>query len=116
MNIIEKSIVDPDIKAVFEFNGVRQRNIFDGIRPIHALIVDGKRYLTTGIHRYFDKKEVLPNETVQGTITFISPEAYPHCLDIGDKIDIYDGPERVIGTATVTGIMNPLLKKTERTI
>lgn len=96
----------PDVEALFEFIGTKKRSVIDGYRPAH-LIKDG--YLTTGIHHYYDGKPVLPNGTSRGTITFISPEAYPHCLWVGKKINIQEGG-RVVGYATITEIYNPLLK------
>ena len=69
-------------------------------------------YLTTGTHNYFGKDEVLPGETVFGTITFITPEAYAHCLWEGKVINIQEG-SKIIGHAKVTKIMNELLKTEE---
>ena len=95
----------PDVEVVFEFNGTRMNPAADGYRPAH-LITDN--YLTTGIHHYYQMQEVPPNGTAKGTITFLSPEAYPHCLWIGKKINIQEGA-RVVGCATITKIFNPLL-------
>ena len=99
----------PDVEAVFHFNGVKRSPVTSGYRPAHQVT---EEYLTTGEHCYFDKKLVYPNDTVRGTIAFLSPEAYPHCLWIGKKIQIQEG-ERVVGSATVTRILNPLLEKGE---
>ena len=95
----------PDIKVEFRFNGTRNRSVLSGYRPDH-LIKDG--YLTCGIHKYYKDEAVMPNETVCGTITFISPEAYPHCLWIGKVINIQEGA-RVVGTAVIKQVLNPLL-------
>lgn len=54
--------------------------------------------------------EVPTNGIAKGTITFLSPEAYPHSLWIGKKIGIQEGA-RVVGYATITKIFNPLLRK-----
>ena len=43
-----------------------------------------------------------------GTITFITPEAYPHCLWPGKVLPIMEG-SRVVGQATVITVLNPLL-------
>lgn len=111
MDLITKSIENPDVRVLFEFNGARERGFSDGYRPIHKLKKSGGDYLTTGIHRYFCKGKILSNDTVEGTITFITPEAYPNCLSVGDRIEIYDGPKRAIGTATVLEIMNKELER-----
>lgn len=100
----------PDIEVVFEFNGGRKTHVRNGYRPAHLVTDD---YLTTGIHQYYDVEFVPPNGVAMGTITFISPEAYPHCLWIGKRISIQEG-SRVVGYATIKDIYNPLLKATKR--
>ena len=95
-----------DVEAVFEFNGTRRGPAFDGYRPSH-LITDN--YLTTGIHHYYQTNAVPPKGTAKGTITFLMPEAYPHCLWIGKKINIQEG-DRVVGYAVITKIFNSLLE------
>lgn len=96
----------PDVKVLFEFNGTRKTPVIDGYRPAH-LVMDN--YLTTGVHHYDEVDLVLPNGTAKGTITFLSPEAYPRCLWIGKKINIQEG-ERVVGYATIMDIYNPILE------
>lgn len=98
--------VVPDVEAIFEFNGTRKTPANDGYRPAH-LVVDN--YLTTGVHHYYEVDSVPPNGTAKGTITFLSPEAYPHCLWIGKKINIQEGA-RIVGYATITNIYNPILQ------
>ena len=96
----------PDVEVMFVFNGTRKNPARDGYRPAH-LIIDN--YLTTGIHHYYDVDSVPPDGTAFGTITFISPEAYPHSLWIGKRINIQEGA-RVVGYATITSIYNSLLQ------
>ena len=105
---ITKTIFEenPDVEVVFEFNGTRKTPAADGYRPTHLV---NDNYLTTGVHHYYDVKQVLPTGTAKGTITFLSPEAYPHCLWVGKKINIQEG-ERIVGYATITKIFNPLLE------
>ncbi len=95
----------PDVEVLFEFNGTRKTSIFDGYRPAH-LITD--KYLTTGIHHYYDTNTVLPNGSAIGTITFITPEAYPACLWVGKRIRIQEG-YKIVGYATVLKIFNSIL-------
>ncbi len=99
----------PDIEVGFEFNGERKGYIFSGYRPAHLIT---ECYLTTGIHHYYGSGIVPPNGTAEGTITFLTPEAYPHCLWIGKRIVIQEG-ERVVGYATVKHIYNKLLEKSD---
>lgn len=101
-NIFEN---EPDVEVLFEFNDTRKTPVVDGYRPDH-LIVDN--YLTTGVHHYYDVKQVSPNGIAKGTITFLMPEAYPHCLWVGKKINIQEG-ERIVGYATIIKIYNSLL-------
>ena len=96
----------PDVEVIFEFNGTRKNPANDGYRPAH-LVTD--TYLTTGIHHYRGVESVAPNGTAKGTITFLSPESYPHCLWVGKKIRMQEGG-RIVGYATVTRIYNPLLR------
>ena len=97
----------PDIEVIFKFNGTRTRNIHDGYRPAHLVKDD---YLTTGVHHYYGTDVIGPSDTVRGTITFITPEYYPHTMWIGKEIRIQEGP-KVIGYATVTKIFNELLMR-----
>lgn len=95
----------PDVEVIFEFNGTRKNPACDGYRPSHLVMDDN---LTTGIHHYYGVDSIPPNGTAKGTITFLSPESYPHCLWIGKKIRIQEGA-RIVGYATITSIYNPLL-------
>jgi len=97
----------PDVEVIFEFNGGRRNPSLDGYRP-HHLVKAG--YLTTGIHHYYDVNAVAPDGTAKGTITFITPEAYPACLWVGKKINIQEGAN-IVGYATITKIFNPILEK-----
>lgn len=104
-----KSIMDKtaDIEVIFAFNGTRTTPAADGYRPAHEIV---ENYLATGIHHYYDVDSIPPDGTAKGTITFLTPEAYPHCLWIGKRINIQEGA-RIVGYATVTAIYNPLLQK-----
>ena len=48
-------------------------------------------------------------ESKEGFITFISPEAYPHSLKVGDKISFQKGAT-VVGYAEVLDVINDILK------
>jgi len=98
----------PDVEAEITLlaEGGRQTPAYSGYRPAHKVRDD---YLTTGVHHYIGCDELLPGQTVRGTITFITPEIYPHCLWVGRVIDIQEGG-RVVGRARITRIMNALLE------
>ncbi len=101
----------PDVEAKITLlptsEGGRHEPAFSGYRPQHKVRDD---YLTSGTHRYLDCSEVLPGQTVRGTITFITPEAYPACLWVGQEIDFQEG-SRVVGRARITKIFNAVLEK-----
>jgi hypothetical protein len=68
-------------------------------------------YLTTGVHHYYDREKVELGESVFGTITFITPEAYPECLWVGKRISIQEA-SHIVGYAEITKVFNgTLLKK-----
>ena len=104
-----ESIIDrsPDAEVTFRFNGTRLGPAVDGYRPAHRIL---EGYLTTGVHHYFGVDRVAPNGEARGTITFITPEAYPNSLWVGKVLPIQEG-ERVVGTATVERILNSLLER-----
>jgi len=77
----------------------------NGYRPAHLVKDD---YLTSGVHRYYDLDEVPPGGVAKGTITFLTPEAYPSCLWVGKRINIQEGAE-IVGYATISKIFNPVL-------
>ncbi|MGM9681157.1 MAG: hypothetical protein ACI3XR_06590 [Eubacteriales bacterium] len=95
----------PDVEVIFEFNGTRKNPVADGYRAAH-LVTD--TYLTTGVHHYYGVNSVSPNGTAKGTITFLTPECYPHCLWVGKRVNIQEG-EHIVGYATITDIFNPVL-------
>lgn len=102
-----KSVFDrvPDVKVIFRFNGTRKTPVGDGYRPDHHV---KENYLTCGVHHYDSTGLIMPDSSVIGTITFIAPEHYPHCLWIGKIINIHEGA-RVVGTAEIIEILNPIL-------
>ncbi len=100
----------PDAEVLFVFNGTRKKPVSDGYRP-HHLVTDA--YLTTGVHHYDGVPSVAPDGTARGTITFLSPSAYPHSLWSGKRIEMREG-KRTVGYATVTKVLNPLLLAEEK--
>ena len=66
-------------------------------------------YLTTGVQQYLGQEILRESETVEGTITFVSPEFYPHSLKKGMVIRFQEG-SRITGYAEVLEVYNDLLK------
>ena len=100
----------PDVVALFEFNGRRTGPVYSGYRPGHLVTDD---YVTTGVHRYYETDIVEAYGTATGTITFLTPEFYPHCLWKGKKINILEGA-RIVGYATILEVLNPILEKEQQ--
>lgn len=94
--------VEPDVKARITLTG--RDFIGNGCRPIHRI----GDYLTTGLHQYINCDILRKNESVEGTITFITSEAYPHSLKVGMRIEFQDGSQ-IIGYADVLEIYNDVL-------
>jgi translation elongation factor EF-Tu-like GTPase len=104
MNDIEAKII------LLKSDGNRQgkhKPVYSGYRPAHLIRDD---YLTTGEHYYYGDVILEPGETVRGTITFITPEAYPRTIWIGKIIRIQEA-SKIVGYAVVTKIFNELLRK-----
>jgi len=95
----------PDIEVQFFFNDIRKHAAKDGYRPMHLM---GDHYLTTGVHHYYSVESVAPCGTARGTITFITPWAYPHSLWSGKRIQIQEG-DRIVGYAIVVKLLNESL-------
>ena len=94
----------PDIKARITLTG--RDFVASGYRPAH-LIND---YLTTGLHNYLGCELLEKGQTVDGTITFITPEEYPNSITVGMRIVFQEGA-KTTGFAEVTEIYNESLKK-----
>jgi elongation factor Tu len=100
----------PDVEAEVTFlsteAGGRMGPVQPGYRPAHRVLPD---YLTTGVHTYPERDWVSPGETVRACIRFITPEAYPNCLRVGQTVEIQEG-SHVVGHATIVRIINKALE------
>lgn len=93
-----------DVEAIFIFIGRKRNKIVNsGYRPAH--LING--YLTSGIQMY--KKEGCKNINI-GTITFLSPQYYPHTLYMGKIIKFYEGSVQT-GYAIIIKVNNKLLQR-----
>ena len=101
----------PDVEAQITFlsteAGGRATPAASGYRPHHRVLPD---YQTSGTHDYIGTRTLSPGGSALATITFITPEAYPHSLDAGDVIEIAEG-SRIIGHARIVRVLNPLLQR-----
>jgi hypothetical protein len=92
-----------DIKALITITN--EECVYSGYRPAH--LIGG--ILTTGVHEYIDADCIYNGESKEGFITFVSPEAYPHTIKVGDKISFQDGAT-IVGYAEVLDVINCVLK------
>jgi translation elongation factor EF-Tu-like GTPase len=99
--------VEAEIALLSAAEGGRQTPAQSGPRPQHKVRED---YLTSGMHDYIGVQRSVAGPDSKATITFITPEVYPHCLWVGREIEISEGA-RVVGRARITKILNPLLEK-----
>ena len=99
----------PDVKAMITLNHVRKTPAASGYRSSHRI---KEHYMTSGTHQYIGVDELNPGESCEGTISFITPEAYPHCLSVGQILNIQEG-ERIVGTAEIIQIYNKLLEQVD---
>ncbi len=91
-----------DVEVVFHFD--EARILYNGYRPIHRILPN---YLTTGLHIYNNPGE--EKQTDKGTVTFISPEYYPHSLSVGQTIHFYDGNKH-LGYIEIVKVLNKVLE------
>ena len=91
-----------DAKGILK-NTDRTIPIFPGIRPTTKIKEDcmASSVLT------FDNP-ISMNESIPASITFIAPKYYGNSLWIDKSLNLYEGP-KIIGTFTVTEILNPVL-------
>ena len=95
--------IKPDLRA--SITSTRDTPMYSGCRPTHLIV----NYLTTGVHEYFNTGILKNGETAEGTITFLSPEHYPHSLKAGMRLVLQEG-SHIIGYAEILEIYNELLK------
>ncbi len=95
--------IKPDIRANITLK--KDTPVYSGYRPAHLI----GNYLTTGVHEYCNTDRLKNGETVEGTITFLSPEHYPHSLKAGMQLVFQEG-SRITGYAEILEIYNELLK------
>ncbi len=94
----------PDVRARITLT--KNNPVSTGYRPAH-LIGD---YLTTGIQEYIGADMLHCGETIEGFITFITPEHYPRSLKLGMKLVFQEG-ERITGYAEILEIFNEILMR-----
>ncbi len=103
----------PDAEVVFELlstaSGGRQTSVSTGYHPAYEVRPD---YWTSARHRFIDSELVQPGDTVRAEVCFLTPEAYPHALTVGQRVTIAEG-RHVVGYATITRILNRMLAAEE---
>jgi len=99
--------VEADVYFLPPEKGGRHTPAVIGYAPNHLVKDD---YLTSGWHVYLEQDYVFPGHQAKTGIKFLTPEVYPHCLEVGMRINVQEA-SRVIGHATITKICNELLAK-----
>ena len=84
-----------------------ERRVRSGYRPIYDIRPD---YWTSTHHEFLDRDEAITGDEVPAHVWFITPEAYPHSLWVGRILTVAEG-SRLIGTAKVLEILNPILHR-----
>ena len=105
MIVITKS--NADIEVIIKNNRPSKKNICSGYRPAFKVQDD---YLTTGIIKLIDCDELSYGEQSVDEIWFITPELYPSCLEVGQKIQFQEGKLNN-GFIIITKINNKMLEK-----
>lgn len=102
---------EPDVEAEITLRssgeGGRSTAAASGYRPQHRILHD---YWTSGTQNYSNVRALAPGGTAIGTIAFLTPEAYPHCLDVHDILEVSEGA-RVVGHARILRVLNPVLQR-----
>ncbi len=97
---------EPDALVEVTFTG-RKTPAKNGYRPHYKVMGD---YLTTTHHWFIEAGEALPNVPTQAFVKFITPEAYPNCLNQGMEIEVGEGAT-VIGNSRILEVYNSELLK-----
>lgn len=95
-----------DAHVEVTFSG-RDSVALNGYRPHYKVKGD---YLTTTHHWFIENGEAPPNQPTEAFVKFITPEAYPDCLESGMEIEVGEG-SRVVGTAKILEVYHEQLLK-----
>jgi elongation factor Tu len=85
----------------FSDTPVEKTNVWKtGIRPTFRVRVD-----------FLDAETVSPGDSsVAVAVQFITPDAYPRCLAVGQRLDMHSG-SHVVGFVEMTEVLNPALER-----
>ena len=81
--------------------------VASGYRPAFKIRTD---YLTTGVIKLIGQEELAHGDEGMAEIWFITPEYYPHCLEVGQTIQFQEGAI-IHGYIEVVQINNKQLEK-----
>lgn len=96
-----------DIEVIIYNHRPSKKTIYSGSRPAFRV---KQGYLTSGTIFLQNNDKIQYGESAIGYIKFITPEAYPHCLSVGDRIDFHAGKLKV-GEIEVRKVFNKLLER-----
>lgn len=88
------------------------RTVSSGYHPHYDVRED---YWTSVQHQFLDVDHVTTGGTAMAHVVFIMPEAYPHSLWPGRKLNVREG-DRIVGEAMIIEVFNPVLLAGPRTV
>ena len=101
-----------DFRAILKYKsteeGGRTTPAKSGYRP--AIKFDFDEMLTSGMQYFIDREWVYPGETVDADISILASPYFEGCLYEGLEFKFTEG-SRIIGTGTITKIINEKLRK-----
>lgn len=103
----------PDIEVMFELTSPRfdggTKVVLSGYRPTYEIRDD---YWTSAHHEFVGVERLLTGQRALAKVWLLSPEAYPHSLWTGRRLHVAEG-SRIVGTAEVLTVINPVLQDTD---
>ncbi len=86
--------------------GGRSNPVLNGYHPTYRVMPE---YWTSTRHFFVDCDTLEPGSSGEAYVKFLTPEAYPSTLTIGQVIEVGEG-EKLIGRAIVKEIYNEMLR------
>ena len=98
------------LRLIATADGGKERAVLTGYRPSYEIQAG---FLTSVNHELLGVPELFPGAECRANVWFFTLEVYPGSLWPGKKINVSEG-SRIVGTARVVHVFNPLLRDTTR--
>lgn len=103
----------PDLVVNFHLAVLRDdgtsKNVRSGYRPAYYVMPD---YWSSARHEFLDEDGINTGETGLAEVWLLTPEVYPATFWSGRCVEVAEG-SRIVGTAEVVSVINPILKSPE---